>query len=272
MLRLAAQQEFSRAERYMDKLIDASREEMGHRFTPFREERIRNMQEAFSAFNRSLFYRNDDARRYRLLAEGYLKLLGPTKGVQFEEFAGYTRAAAEKAIALDPGTAGVHKILGLCLSEQADREEDFSVKVKLAQQAMRHIRQELKIRPDDPDCLKAMGFCYYAFNAIPEAVSYYKRYLKDREVWDHGVASEMARIQVMRTDLDEGILEEAVRFAGDAYLSDPLNIDFNWNFAEVLYHAGRIEEAAALLENLKMLDPGSRETYEARIREYQGDE
>lgn len=268
MLRLAAQKEFVRAEAYMKKLVEESRKEMGYRFTPHREERIRKTEQAFSAFNRSLFYRKDDARHHRLQAEGYLDLMGATKRVQFDEYAGYTRQAAERALELDPGIEGVHKILGVCLAEQANREEEFSLKVKLAQRAMWHIREELKIRPDDLDCIKAMGFCYYAFMAIPEAVGFYKRYLKLSEAWDHDVATEIARIQLMRPDLDERILAEALHFSRDAYVSDPLNTVYGQNYADVLYHAGRIEEAVDLLNRLKLLDPDSREYLESRIQGY----
>lgn len=264
MRKLAAQEEFERAGIFKEKLLESYRTYTENLYYPHLQDQLDKIEEAFSAFDEGMLYAEEDARRHASIARGFLLMMEVTKAAEFEEFAKYTREKAEKTMAMDPRTPGIHKTLAVCyhlLAQRRSGDQQFPLLAK----ALHHCREAVEADPEDATCHKIMGYYFDIAGSKEDAVRHYKLYLKFSEEWDYEIASQVARIRIYQPKPDEARIAEALAFAKEAYRHDPDDLRFLENYASALYLAGRFDEAVEILERMIVLNPESSEEYEGRI-------
>jgi tetratricopeptide (TPR) repeat protein len=195
-------------------------------------------------------------------------MLKMTKRIQFEDFAAYTRACAEKALALDPDIRGVHETLGKCLVQQAEREPLHPEKFRILAEAFGHFKAEKEQDPDNPECHKALGFLHRVFGQPKDAIREYKKYLTLAEERDYDVQSELGRLLVTQEDSDEKTRAEGLALIENSYRFDPNELRYCRNYSDALYLFGRLEEAIEVLQHMIEIDPVSVEVYRNRIESF----
>ncbi|MBU0753620.1 MAG: hypothetical protein KJ645_00670, partial [Planctomycetes bacterium] len=272
MKKLIAQEKFGEAARYKEKLFEENRLETAGLYLPRRNERLDRIEDAFRAFDLGSLYGPEEAGRYLNFAQGYYLLLESTKRLEFDEFAEYTRAAAEKALALDPNIIGAHKVLGLCLTEQAIRGSDTMENFLLWARALWYLKEELKLNHDDLDCIQGLGSLHLVFGNIKEAVDCYRKYLRKSPQWDPKTAYQLGRILTNQPELKGQFLDLAMKIAVDLYRYDDRNIRYGRLYAYVLELSGRNDESAEILKKLVPLDPESAGEYICRIEKLRNPE
>jgi tetratricopeptide (TPR) repeat protein len=271
MLKLAAQKDFTGAEEYKYRLVDALREHAGAKYYPTLEDRIVMLDQAFEDFRKSSEFGPRDAERFFHMARGYLGLMDATKRIQFHEYGEYTRSAAEEALKLEPALRGVNKTLGICSLKMAEREEQHGEKIRLINDAAKYFRKELQLTPEDPDCLKTMGFCFQAIGYAEGAIQHYKKYLRTRSDRDFEIESQLAWLLINPpSEPDERAIAEALLLSEGAYRHDPDDLKNCQNYSSALFLAGRIDEAVMIVERMIALDPANAEQYKDRIKDYTG--
>ena len=270
MWKLAAQSNFTKAEVYKDKMRLGYKELTGGRYCPDLDERLDRFEDAFRAFRKYPESAPDNIDRQISIAHGFLKMTENSKrnSDDFKKFSRLTTDNAEGALRIDPKAPDAHKILGIYHVIKAERSVERSDKFMHISTAFEHFTEELKIDPDDTDCLKGIGFIHLLLGKPELSASYYKRYLERIEPWDHEIASQLASILLKLQDNDKKRISKALALTTLAVNHEPNNLKFCRNHYYALLVAGRVEEAIAVLERLKKLDPLSADDYESQIKSF----
>jgi len=265
LLKLAVQEDFGKADIYRKRLIKLwEKEASKYLYNADIDFRLYIISEAFKEFQKASFYPYNDSRRHLYYAKGYYHLLGITQDTQFHLFISYIENYVNKALEIDPDIQGAYKTLAKSYIEQIQRNETMGADHMILAEAYKYFLMELEHTPNDPECLKALGFCSQIFNNIPKAVDFYKEYLKHSDTWDHEIASQLSSFYIT----DPKLRDTTILFAEDAYKHDPSNIVFCKNYSFALYVMGRFDDAIKVLKEMIKIDSKSTETYRKRIADF----
>lgn len=273
MKKLIAQQEFSRAERYRDKLFIEFAKTTDNLYRPNIQNRFRKVNEAFSLFTLGSFYEPDHAQRFVYYAEGYYLIMESTKRIEFDEYAEYTRGAAMKALELDPEVRGAWKVLGMSLAEQVRRKQEmpWGEKFRMLAKAAMYFKNELEKHPDEIDCLQYLASAQICLGNYADALPLYLQYLKRADEWDFEVVYQIAVILAAQPDPPLALRKNILSMAEDLYDRNPRDLRFGRLYADALVMNKKTAKAKEIFKELIQRDPEDAELYNERLDELKGD-
>lgn len=265
MIKLISQNQYEKAEIYKDKLLDAFNKNQKEEIPPGVQEKLEMIKDAFGEFKKTASFTQRDAQYHLHAAEGFRRIMGVTKRSQYEELLKIAQDHAEKALLIDPKLKGPNKTMGVCYIELIKRKTDPTQIQMLLSKAYKYFHKELQLNPDDPECLKAMGFCSQTFGLIDAAIGYYKNYLSKAKEYDYEIASQIAALAIRQPKGKAITLDQALELGKKAYDHDPKNLKFCRTYSDLLYLKGNIDGAIKILHEMIPLDPDKAKEHEKRI-------
>ncbi|MFH1998072.1 MAG: hypothetical protein ABIK28_00260, partial [Planctomycetota bacterium] len=268
MKKLIAQQEFTRADSYREKLFAEYKKEAEELYRPNIQNRFRKVNDAFSLFSLGSLYGHDHAQRYLYYAKGYYLIMQSTKRVEFEEYAEYTREAALKALERDPQIRGAWKILGMCLAEQVKQNTElpWGEKFQKLATAAKYFKTEIENHPDELECVQYLASAQICIGNYAEALPLYIEYLKRAEEWEFEVEYQIALILAAQPAPTPALRARALAMAKDLYFRDQRDKRFARLYVDTLERVGDGDAARMILKKLLQLDPEQAEEYKERIQ------
>jgi tetratricopeptide (TPR) repeat protein len=150
------------------------------------------------------------------------------------------RACYREALAVDPSSPEVMRMLGLVLVERGARREGFDL-----------LQKALKERPDDYSTLSAAGLAYALGGDYGRAVEYLKRAIDLNG--DHPEAQGRLGLVLLL----QGNTQESIQRLSEAVKLNPGVAELHVNLAKAYTIAGRLDDADAHYTLALKADPGN---------------
>ena len=150
------------------------------------------------------------------------------------------KAAAERAIALDPGLSEAHQALGMTYANALDWES-----------ALREVRQAIALDPTSSEAEYRLGFILYTTGQLEEAIPAFQR-AKQNDPMYPLPAAYLGNALTVSGQVDAGIAESRRAVELDSTLVTGLSL-----LTASYYHAGRTAEAIETAESLLRRHPSA---------------